>query len=115
MVYYYLEDDTCHIIEPRQDNSGIPQGQLVRRHRFPAQGGGYITPDDLQVGEILQIYGKSIQITDCDPFTRSYYEQAGQEQGPSMEAEKDPFVQTREAMKAVNAAQPRTYEKLYRG
>jgi len=114
MVYYYLEDDTCHVIEPRQDNSGIPQGQLIRRHRFPAPGGGYIQPQDLQVGGTLPVYGKSILITDCDDFTRTYYEHAGMEQGAALPDEQDPFAQTRDAMQVGKAAQPRTYEKLYR-
>jgi EF-hand domain-containing protein 1 len=26
-LYYYLEDDSMHIGEPRQDNSGIPQAR----------------------------------------------------------------------------------------
>merc|ERR1719218_360258 len=34
IIFYYLEDDTCHIAEKKQDNSGIPQGTLIRRHRF---------------------------------------------------------------------------------
>jgi DUF1126 PH-like domain len=25
VLYYYLEDDSLHVAEPRQDNSGIPQ------------------------------------------------------------------------------------------
>jgi hypothetical protein len=29
IIYYYLEDDSMHVAEPRQDNSGIPQ---VCRH-----------------------------------------------------------------------------------
>lgn len=113
-IYYYLEDDTCQINEPRQDNSGIPQGQMVRRHRFPAPGGGYITPQELEVGGTLHIYGKTIYITDCDDFTRSYFQEAGIDQGPAIETETDPFMQTREAIKQTTAAQPRTYEKLYR-
>lgn len=114
IMLYYLEDDTCHVQEPRQDNSGIPQGQLIRRHRFPAPGGGYIKPEDLQVGGVLQIYGKAIMITDCDEFTRSYYQQAGMEQGPAAPQETDPWMQTREAIKVTTASQPRTYEKVYR-
>eukprot|EP00434_Breviolum_minutum_P031182 symbB.v1.2.027577.t1/scaffold2840.1/size69153/2 len=27
-IYYYLEDDTCQIQEPKMDNSGMPQGAL---------------------------------------------------------------------------------------
>mmetsp|Transcript_83438 Transcript_83438/g.269912 ORF Transcript_83438/g.269912 Transcript_83438/m.269912 type:complete len:744 (+) Transcript_83438:109-2340(+) len=114
MVYYYLEDDTCHVIEPRQDNSGIPQGQLIRRHRFPAPGGGYLRPEDLQVGGTVQIYGRCFLITDCDDFTRSYYVQAGAEQPGPLPQEQDPFAQTRAAMRVTKAAQPRTYEKIYR-
>lgn len=114
LIYYYLEDDTCHIIEPRKDNSGMPQGQLIRRHRFPAPGGGYLKPEDLQVGSDLQIYGRCIKITDCDAFTRSYYEQAGLEQGPPEEPETDAFHNTRSAMKENSAVAPRTYEKIYR-
>jgi Ca2+-binding EF-hand superfamily protein len=113
-IYYYLEDDTCLVNEPRQDNSGIPQGTLIRRHRFPGPDGGYLKPEDLQVGSTLQLYGRTMYITDCDAFTRNYYEQMGQEQGPPVESETDPFLETREAVKAPTATQPRSYEKIYR-
>jgi len=114
IIYYYLEDDTSQIIEPKQDNSGIPQGQLIRRHRFPGQNGGYLKLEDLQVGSILQLYGRSIMVTDCDPFTREYFEQAGMFQGPAEPMETDPWQETRKVMKQTHAAQPRTYEKVYR-
>jgi len=114
VLLYYLEDDTCHVLEPKQDNSGIPQGQLIRRHRFPAAGGGYIKPENLEVGSTLQVYGKSICITDCDEFTRDYYRHTGVEQGGGLPDEVDPFMQTREAARATRSTQPRTYEKVYR-
>jgi len=31
MVYFYLDDSSLEIIEPKQENSGIPQGILLRR------------------------------------------------------------------------------------
>ena len=34
-VYYYLEDDSLHVSEPRVQNSGLPQGLLIKRHRIP--------------------------------------------------------------------------------
>mmetsp|Transcript_97875 Transcript_97875/g.204089 ORF Transcript_97875/g.204089 Transcript_97875/m.204089 type:complete len:750 (-) Transcript_97875:46-2295(-) len=114
VILYYLEDDTCQIAEPRIDNSGIPQGQLIRRHRFPAVGGGYVKPEDLQVGGEFSIYGRCIHITDCDQFTREYFKEQGQEQGPPEVPEEDAFFKTREAMKHGPACAPRTYEKLYR-
>eukprot|EP00931_Biecheleriopsis_adriatica_P081642 TRINITY_DN54_c0_g1_i2.p1 TRINITY_DN54_c0_g1~~TRINITY_DN54_c0_g1_i2.p1 ORF type:complete len:770 (+),score=180.35 TRINITY_DN54_c0_g1_i2:78-2312(+) len=114
VVMYYLEDDTCQVNEPKQDNSGIPQGQMIRRHRFPAPNGGYMKPEDLQVGSVMQLYGRSIMITDCDAFTREYFEQAGMPQAPPQPSETDPFMETRELMKNQEAVQPRTYEKIYR-
>mmetsp|Transcript_115031 Transcript_115031/g.199554 ORF Transcript_115031/g.199554 Transcript_115031/m.199554 type:complete len:755 (-) Transcript_115031:386-2650(-) len=114
VLFYYLEDDTCHITEPRQDNSGIPQGTLIRRHRFPGPNGGYLKPEDIIVGQDLHIYGKTIRLTDCDPFTRQYYQHVGMMQEDPIPDEVDPFIATREEMKTKSAAQPRTYEKLYR-
>ncbi len=29
ILYYYLEDDSMHVAEPRQDNSGIPQVSVL--------------------------------------------------------------------------------------
>merc|ERR1719316_1888564 len=114
VIYYYLEDDTCHIIEPRVDNSGIPQGNLIRRHRFPAADGGYIKTEDLKVGGDLSVYGKTIRLVDCDAFTRQYYGSLGMAQPAGVAMEDDPFHATRNDMKVKVAGQERTYEKLYR-
>jgi hypothetical protein len=29
VIYYYLEDDSIHVAEPKQDNSGLPQVGVV--------------------------------------------------------------------------------------
>jgi len=34
-IYFYLEDGTLHILEPRIQNSGIPQGVFLKRHLVP--------------------------------------------------------------------------------
>lgn len=113
VVFYHLEDDTCLIAEKKQDNSGMPQGTLLRRHRFPNQEGGYLTWQDLQVGGVLNIYGRSIQLIDCDVFTRSFYEREGMDQGLPMSAEEDAF-----SVSQVKSAGPfgvaKTYERQYR-
>lgn len=70
IFYYYLEDDSLHIAEPRQENSGIPQGVLIKRHRIPKADNRYIGIDDLAIGAELQIYGRSFFIVDCDEATR---------------------------------------------
>jgi len=114
VIFYYLEDDTCLITEPKQDNSGLPQGTLIRRHRFPAPEGGYVRPEDLRIGSDLHVYGKSIRLVDCDGFTREYFNSLGLDQPATMEIEDDPWHETRKDMKVKAAAQERTYEKLYR-
>jgi hypothetical protein len=114
VILYYLEDDTCQVTEPRQDNSGIPQGTLIRRHRFPGPSGGYLKIEDLQIGSELNLYGRSIRMTNCDPFTREYYQHLGIEQAEPATDENDPFLSTREALKTKHAKAPRTYEKVYR-
>ena len=34
-LFYYLEDDSLQVSEPRQANSGMPQGLVIKRHRVP--------------------------------------------------------------------------------
>ena len=31
-VYYYLEDDSMQVSEPKEENSGIPQASFIKRH-----------------------------------------------------------------------------------
>ena len=33
IIYYYLEDDSIHVAEPKQENSGIPQGVFLKRQQ----------------------------------------------------------------------------------
>merc|ERR1719421_264155 len=113
VLLYYLEDDTCLITEPRQDNSGIPQGTLVRRHRFPKPNSGYLRPEDLKVDSELTVYGKTIYLADADPFTRQYYTRIGLDQPEGKGMAEDPFTMTRTALHTM-PLQQRTYEKLYR-
>jgi len=100
VIYYYLEDDTMQIIEKKVDNSGLPQGQLIRRHRFPSPNGGYLTPADLQVGGFISIYGKIIKLVECDPHTREYYRVQDMEQPPGESLEEDSFSRSTMATKS---------------
>ena len=81
-LYYYLEDDSMHISEPKVENSGIPQGErkgtvFLKRHRVPKADGSYYTATDLAVGAELDLYGRVFKLTDADNFTRSFYEKLG--------------------------------------
>ncbi|CAF4069854.1 unnamed protein product, partial [Adineta steineri] len=77
-IFYYLEDDSLEIIEEVQENSGIPQGKLIRRHRFPKndQGETY-NFRDINLGQNLAVYGKVFRVCDCDAFTREWLESEG--------------------------------------
>jgi len=83
-IQFYLEDGTMMITEPKIENSGIPQGTFVKRHRIPKPremgGGGYYTYQDLRVGMDISIYARAFRITDADDFTRAFYETALAEQ-----------------------------------
>uniref|UniRef100_A0A7S4RNF6 Calmodulin n=1 Tax=Alexandrium monilatum TaxID=311494 RepID=A0A7S4RNF6_9DINO len=115
VVYYYLEDDTAQVLEPKQDNSGLPQGQVIRRHRFPGPSGGYLSWQDLAVGGILHIYGRSIYLVNCDDWSRSYYAAQGIDQGQPESPEQDAFMASREQMQMKDSVGiPRTHERLYR-
>jgi hypothetical protein len=115
IIYYYLEDDTMHVGEPRIDNSGIPAGNLIRRHRIPRESGdGHIKAEDLLVGMELTVYGRTMKIVDCDAFTRAYSEQHGYSQGGALPVPTDNFMVALHQAQSVEAAKPRSYEKIYR-
>ncbi len=91
ILYYYLEDDSMHIAEPRQDNSGIPQGIFVKRHKATKDGGGFFTPSDFTVGEEITIYAKTFYLVDADSYTREWYmANMSKEQGAPMPYPDDP-------------------------
>ena len=77
MLYFYLEDDCLQVFEPCEENSGLPQGCLVRRHRVPRPDGSFYGMSDLQIGAILDVYRKMIHIYDCDDFTRKTLTERG--------------------------------------
>lgn len=104
VLYYYLEDDTIHVSEPRQDNSGIPQGSLIKRHRIPKPiGNGYYTVEDLAIGAEVTLYGKTFRLVSCDEFTKEFLSGIGLATEFEMEAEpfpEDQYTQLRDTMKA---------------
>mmetsp|Transcript_4937 Transcript_4937/g.4122 ORF Transcript_4937/g.4122 Transcript_4937/m.4122 type:complete len:104 (+) Transcript_4937:460-771(+) len=79
--------------ESQQTNSGIVQGPFLKRQKvLRADGSGkFINVFDFKIGEPMNIYGKSIMITDCDTYTREFYELNGKPQGPSMVPPQDDY------------------------
>lgn len=75
IVLFFLEDGTMQVSEPRQANSGISQGAFIKRHMIIKHGTeDPFRVDDCFVGACLQLYGKAIQLIDCDAFTRQFFE-----------------------------------------
>lgn len=95
-MYYYLEDDTIHILETRVPNSGIPQGIFLKRHLVPKKGSiESYTWRDLDVGIDINFYDRVFHIYDCDDFTRSFFANEGTTLGASEALPNDPFQHTR--------------------
>lgn len=74
-IYYYLEDKSIMIVEPKVVNSGIPQGAFLKRQMvLKPDGMSPFMPQDFCVGTDIGIYGRSIRITDADEYTRQFFE-----------------------------------------
>ena len=76
IVLYHLEDHSLMISEPRQVNSGTPQGVFLKRQMVLKQDGSGLPmlPTDFRVGIDVGILGRSIRIYDCDQYTREFFE-----------------------------------------
>jgi hypothetical protein len=95
-IYYYLDDDTVHILEARVPNSGIPQGIFLKRHLVPIPGSIETYKwKDFNVGCDINFYGRVFHTYDCDEFTRSFYANEGIQLGASEGLPSDPFIHTR--------------------
>lgn len=92
VIYYYLEDDSVHIAEPKIENSGIPQGVFIKRHRIPKANNEFLNLNDLYIGGELSIYGRIFRLTDCDDFTRAFFANNGCDLGPPENVPLDPFT-----------------------
>ena len=105
-LLYYLEDDTFQIKEHKQENSGIPQGEFLKRHRAINQdspSGDFLTWKDINIGMTIFIYGKRFKICSCDEFTQKFFEEKGIKLNPF---EKIPEIDYGDKFKNVD------YEKM---
>jgi Ca2+-binding EF-hand superfamily protein len=104
-LQYFLEDGTVCLIEKREENSGLMQGRLVKRHRVPhATEPRAIEVYDLNVGGTIEMYGRVYRIFDCNSFTREYLSSIGVEVPPAEPAPADPYRQRMAASSRENKA-----------
>lgn len=76
-IFYYLEDKSIMLTEPKQVNSGVPQGAFLKRQVVLKADGCPFMPDDFQIGADSEIYGRCIRVYDCDEYTRAFYQRQG--------------------------------------
>lgn len=112
-IYFYLEDDSIQVIERKVENSGIPQGTLIRRHRIPLPAPNdeeYYTVEHFNIGKQLTIYSRSFHITGCDNFTNNFLRKLGVRLNQPNVTPHDPYTKYRQEL--TESMQPlRPYEK----
>ena len=93
-IKLYLADNTFEITEPRQANSGLPQGCFLKRTSLRNQStGNSYTSDDLRIGQEITIHSKTFYVYGAmvslgigtkqwQPATRQLGRACGSEQGP---------------------------------
>lgn len=62
------------ISEPKQTNSGTPQGLFLKRQVVLKGDGTPYMPDDFNNGEVTTIFGRCIRIYSVDEYTRKFYQ-----------------------------------------
>ncbi|XP_001624761.2 EF-hand domain-containing family member C2 [Nematostella vectensis] len=112
-IYFHLEDDSIQVNEPKVDNSGIPQGTLIRRHRIPLpppNDDQFYTVEHFNIGKEIALYSRIFKVTGCDDFTHNFLRKLGVRVNRPSEIPKDPYTDHRKQM--VESMQPlRPYEK----
>ncbi|NXU71786.1 EFHC2 protein, partial [Oreotrochilus melanogaster] len=113
-IYFYLEDDTIQVLEPRLKNSGINQGTIVRRHRIPLpppREDEFYTIDNFNINIEIIFYGRRYRIIDCDQFTKNFLRKMGIQLNPPADRPDDPYM--RERQKILDSMNPlRPYERF---
>lgn len=98
-IYYYLEDDSVHVNELKEENSGIPQGYFIKRHKAITDNGDFITYKDFNLQKEITLYGKKFRICDCDEFTKKFYNEKGIKLNQS---EKIPEIENEDKFKNID-------------
>lgn len=96
IILFFLADETIKVDEPKQENSGIPQGGFIRRHRIVKDGRSHFTASDFNLGIDITFYGRTIHIVDCDQFTAQWYEAMGRPLSNAEAVPDDPYTKLQE-------------------
>jgi len=95
-IFYYLEDDSIAVIEPIVENSGMPQGKLIKRQRLPKNDQGATWHwTDLNLAMNVVFYGRTFRLVDCDDFTKDFLESEGKSLNQTESVPNDPYTESR--------------------
>ncbi len=102
VLLYYRADDTVQMTEPRESNSGMMQGQFLRRvaiSQLASPGGaGHLELRDLTVGSHVPIFGREFVVADADAKTRAFFSDSlGVQMPPALSYPVDKFLEKRAA------------------
>ena len=109
-----MDDDTFHIIEPRVQNSGIPQGIFLKRAKLNLPDGSrpYDWPD-LRLGMDLNVHQRVFRIINCDEFTKSFYSNEGINLGNPEDYPANPFENARSMINMKTVPPDQAFFKNY--
>jgi len=77
-IFYYMEDNSIQIVERKQENSGVPQGNFMGRHQVPKDADIFFGLADLVIGSTISLYGRTYHIIDANPSTLSYLDKVNE-------------------------------------
>nr|CCA16305.1 conserved hypothetical protein [Albugo laibachii Nc14] len=90
VIKFHLSDHSISILEPKTLNSGMVQGEFMRRRLVRKANNAPFSPADFGISKSIHIYGRDFCIVDCDAATRTFYEhELSVELGPAQ-----PYPQT---------------------
>ncbi|XP_007953799.1 EF-hand domain-containing family member C2 [Orycteropus afer afer] len=101
-IYFYPEDDTIQVNEPKLINSGLPQGISIRRHRIclpPPDDDQFYTAYHFNINIDIVFYGRTFKIYDCDTFTKNFLRKIGVKLNLPGKCPEDPYMKFRKEMK----------------
>lgn len=98
-IFFFLEDGTIQVLEPTINNSGIPQGTLIRRQQIPLPApwkDDLYSILDFNIGKEVELYGRVYKITNCDKYTRIFLNGIGVHVPDAINIPPDPHTEQRE-------------------
>merc|ERR1711971_1547377 len=90
VILYFLSDDTIQVLEyDRNDKKGEKLVALLKRENLPkkyipvgctigvkhdknAPNNDYYNHSDLRIGGYINVYGRDVLLTWCDPYTKDF-------------------------------------------